>query len=238
MAAPPPEPVSVWIRPARSRRDQPTLSRDQIVDAALELLDAEGLTGLSMRRLGTRLNAGATSVYWHVANKDELLELAMDRVMGEVEVPDPEAAGGWRPAAEGYARSLRAMIHRHPWTMTQFGARPLLGPNAARVMEGTLVAFGHAGFTGFELEYALSLVVDYVIGAAGSESAWRNNQGERPAAEMVDELEPYFEQVAARHPRLAEHARRIWANETAEVLEGRFTFGLKSVLDGLEARLG
>ncbi|MGI5166386.1 TetR/AcrR family transcriptional regulator C-terminal domain-containing protein [Spirillospora sp. CA-253888] len=238
MAARTSEPMSVWIRPARGRRDQPALSRDQIVDAALELLDAEGLTGLSMRRLGTRLNAGATSVYWHVANKDELLELAMDRVIGEVEVPDPEAVGGWRPAAEGYARSMRAMIYRHPWTMTQFGARPLLGPNASRVMEGTLAAFGHAGFTGYELEYALSVVVDYVIGAAGSEAAWRNNQGERPMADVMNELEPYFEQMTALHPRLAEHARQIWAKETAEVLEGRFTFGLESVLDGLQARLG
>ncbi|WP_067486303.1 TetR/AcrR family transcriptional regulator [Actinomadura hibisca] len=238
MAARPSQPVSVWVRPARNRRDQPTLGRDQIVDAALELLDAEGLTGLSMRRLGAKLNAGATSVYWHVANKDELLELAMDRVMGEVEVPDPEAAGGWRPAAEGYARSLRTMIHRHPWTMTQFGARPLLGPNAARVLEGTLVAFGHAGFTGFRLEYALSLVVDYVIGAAGSESAWMKNQGGQTASEILAELEPYFAAVAGRHPRLAAHAREIWANETAEVLEGRFTFGLESVLDGLEKRVG
>src|SRR4051812_49283757 len=113
--------ASVWTRPPRAKREQPTLDRDQIVDAAMELLDAEGLDGLSMRRLGTKLNSGATTVYWHVANKDELLELALDRAMAEVTVPGPDE-DGWRAAATGFAHSLRTMIHRHPWTVTLFGS--------------------------------------------------------------------------------------------------------------------
>ncbi|TDD87388.1 TetR/AcrR family transcriptional regulator [Actinomadura rubrisoli] len=229
-----PVPTSVWTRPARSRREQPTLTRDQIVDAALELLDAEGLNGLSMRRLGTRLNSGATSVYWHVANKDELLELALDRVMAEVTVPDP--ADGWRAAATGYARSLRTMIHRHPWTVTLFGSRPLLGPNAVRVMDEVLAAFGEAGFTGFDLEYAWSLVVDYVIGAAGSEASWATNQSGTTAAEWIETLGPYLAELDEHRPRLSSHVREIWAKDTDALLEGHFAFGLACVLDGLEAR--
>ncbi|MFD0683634.1 TetR/AcrR family transcriptional regulator [Actinomadura fibrosa] len=228
-------PSSVWTRPARARRDQPTLTRDQIVDAALALLDAEGLDGLSMRRLGTRLNSGATSVYWHVANKDELLELAMDRVMAEVAVPDP-ADGGWRAAAAGYARSLRAMIHRHPWTVTLFGSRPMLGPNSTRVLDEVLVAFGAGGFTGFDLEYAWSLVVDYVIGAAGSEASWQVNQTGASAADWIGALGPYLAGIRADRPQLAAHIEEVWAKETGDVLEGRFAFGLGCVLDGLEAR--
>src|ERR687893_1971585 len=79
---------SVWTRPRRARGGQPALSREQIVRAAIEILDAEGAAGLSMRRLGTRLGSGATSLYWHVAHKDELLELAVDEVLGEVYVPE------------------------------------------------------------------------------------------------------------------------------------------------------
>ncbi|WP_067814601.1 TetR/AcrR family transcriptional regulator C-terminal domain-containing protein [Actinomadura kijaniata] len=236
MTAAGPAMETVWTRPARTRREQPSLSRDQIVGAALELLDAEGLTGLSMRRLGTRLNAGATSVYWHVANKDELLELVLDHVMGEVDVPDP-AAEGWRAAAAAYARSLRAMIHRHPWTVTLFGARPMLGPNATRVMDDVLGALGHAGFTGFDLEYAVSAIVDYVIGAAGGESSWAAGQPEASPAEVTDALRPYLARIADAHPRVAAHAREVWAAETREVLEGRFTFGLDCLLDGIAARL-
>ncbi|QFG23425.1 TetR/AcrR family transcriptional regulator [Actinomadura sp. WMMB 499] len=229
-------PASVWVRPEKARREQPALGRDQIVDAALALLDAEGLDGLSMRRLGARLNSGATSVYWHVANKDELLELALDRVMAEVTVPEPGAAGGWRAAATGYARTFRAMIHRHPWTVTLFGRRPMIGPNATRAMDEAIAAFAAAGFDGLDVEYAWSLVVDYVIGAAGGEASWWSGQSGTTSAAWIEALGPYLERIAAERPRLASHVREVWTADTAEVLDGRFEFGLACVLDGIEAR--
>ena len=79
---------SVWTRPPRPAKTS-GLGRDQIVAAVVELLDAEGLDALSMRKLGAKLNAGATSLYWYVANKDELLELALDEVWGLVDTPEP-----------------------------------------------------------------------------------------------------------------------------------------------------
>lgn len=230
----PQPPESVWTRPARARRDHPSLSRDQIVGTALALLDAEGLEGLSMRRLGTKLNAGATSVYWHVGNKDELLELAIDHVLAELTAPDP---GGWRAAAEGYARSLRAVIVRHPWTVTLFGSRPMLGPNALRSLDRVLGIFEHAGFKGQDLEYAQAVLVDYVIGAAGSEASWLANQKGVTAGDWMASLRPYMDQVAQDFPRLATHLGNVWSQSEAEVLEDRFTFGLACVLDGIAARL-
>ena len=228
-------PESVWVRPQRTRREQPTLTRDQIVDAALDLLDAEGLDGLSMRRLGTRLNSGATSVYWHVANKDELLELALDRVMGEVRVPRLDA-GGWRAAVAGYARDLRGMIHRHPWTVPLFGARPMIGPNATRVLDEVIGAFDGAGLTGLDLDNAMSLIADYVIGAAGSEASWQDVHGAATGEDWIQALGPYLAGIEERHPRLAAHIREVWTRETAEVVEQRFDYGLSCVLDGIEAR--
>ncbi|WP_433145638.1 TetR/AcrR family transcriptional regulator [Actinomadura nitritigenes] len=228
-------PESVWVRPRRAKREQPTLTRDQIVDAALELLDAEGLDGLSMRRLGTRLSSGATSVYWHVANKDELLELALDRVMGEVRVPGPDA-GGWRAAVAGYARDLRAMIHRHPWTVPLFGARPMIGPNATRVLDEVIGAFDGAGLTGLDLDNAMSLIADYVIGAAGSEASWQSAHGTATGEDWMRTLGPYLAEIAERHPRLTAHIREVWTRETADVVEQRFDYGLSCVLDGIEGR--
>ncbi|MEU6744790.1 TetR/AcrR family transcriptional regulator [Actinomadura nitritigenes] len=228
-------PESVWVRPRRAKREQPTLTRDQIVDAALELLDAEGLDGLSMRRLGTRLSSGATSVYWHVANKDELLELALDRVMGEVRVPGPDA-GGWRAAVAGYARDLRAMIHRHPWTVPLFGARPMIGPNATRVLDEVIGAFDGAGLTGLDLDNAMSLIADYVIGAAGSEASWQGAHGTATGEDWMRTLGPYLAEIAERHPRLTAHIREVWTRETADVVEQRFDYGLSCVLDGIEGR--
>ena len=80
------------------RMPRDTLTRDQIVTAAIGLLDAEGLEGLNMRALGTRLGSAATAVYWHVGSKENLIALAADQVWNEITLSDP-AAAGWRPAA-------------------------------------------------------------------------------------------------------------------------------------------
>ena len=96
-----------------------TLSRDQIVTAALELLDAEGLEGMNMRALGKRLDSAATAVYWHVGSRESLIALAADRAWAEVELPDP-AAVGWRTAAYQMATSEYAMLTRHSWLVQAF----------------------------------------------------------------------------------------------------------------------
>src|SRR5579872_5659660 len=95
------------------------LSREQIVRAAIDLLDAEGLDGLSMRSLGTRLGSAATAVYWHVESKANLIALAADRVWGEVSLPDL-AVTEWRTAAEEMATGLHAMLTSHPWMVQAF----------------------------------------------------------------------------------------------------------------------
>lgn len=88
---------SEWAR-RRQQREQPALSQDRIVSEAIRLLDDKGIEALSMRSLGTRLGAGATSLYRHVANKDELIELVVDEVYGEMQVPDADDPAAWRAA--------------------------------------------------------------------------------------------------------------------------------------------
>jgi AcrR family transcriptional regulator len=97
-------------QPARAARE--TLIRDQIVRAAVELLDADGLDGLSMRRLGSRLGSSATAVYWHVKDKADLVVLAADAVWAEIDLPDVEAVG-WRGAATSMAHGLYAKKESH-----------------------------------------------------------------------------------------------------------------------------
>src|SRR5437762_1644906 len=91
-----------------------TLTRDQIIDAAIELLDAEGLEGLNMRSLGLRLGSAATAVYWHVGSKENLIALAGDRVWNEIALPDLDTTA-WRTSATAMATELYAMLTRHPW---------------------------------------------------------------------------------------------------------------------------
>jgi AcrR family transcriptional regulator len=230
--------TSVWVRPPRSRRGQPTLSREQIVGAAIELLDAEGLDGLSMRRLGARLGAGATSVYWYVTNKDELLELAVDEIMGEVEVPEPGEVG-WRAAASGFAQGFRAMILRHTWISGLFGIRPAIGPNAMRVSDQAIKVLTAAGFSGRDLAHASALLMSHAIGSAATDSALQTatSRAGKSANELVEEMEPYVHRVAADYPNYFAWWQRNKSLDWEKQQEDGFGFGLERLLDGLQTWL-
>ncbi|MBF6213922.1 TetR/AcrR family transcriptional regulator C-terminal domain-containing protein [Nocardia puris] len=164
---------SVWARPQRRRRDQPALSREQIVAAAIDLLSSEGIDALSMRKLGAKLNAGATSLYTHVANKEEIIELVADQVIGELAVPDPADPRGWRGALLGFATELRALILRHPWMSSVFGeiGTLYLGPNMMRSCEGVLSVLHSAGFDERRADNAMNVLMAYVIGITSAEAA-------------------------------------------------------------------
>ncbi|MFI6042052.1 TetR/AcrR family transcriptional regulator C-terminal domain-containing protein [Nocardia sp. NPDC051321] len=229
---------SVWTRP-RKGREQPALTREQIVAEAVALLDAEGMEALTMRQLGARLNAGATSLYRHVANRDELIELIVDEVYGEVRVPVIADPSAWRAAAEGCAESLRAMILRHPWMASTLGQVGLsyLGPNVMRFTELLVGLFEAGGFPEDETSDAISLVTSYVVGMGISEAAWlgllaRSGQTEH---EMVAQLRPVAEEAAKDYPK-SQHAN--WDADPAEQRDRKFRYGLHRILDGLEARRG
>lgn len=124
-----------------------TLTRDQIVRTAVELLDAEGLEGLNMRALGNRLNSAATAMYWHVKNKDNLVLLTTDQVWSELTLPDLDAVD-WRTAATAMATDLYAMFTRHPWLVQVFTAHVVYGEGKARHDDHSLAVYESAGFTG------------------------------------------------------------------------------------------
>lgn len=233
---------SVWTRPPRERREQPALSRDQIVAEAIQLLDAEGLEALSMRKLGTRLGAGATSLYRHVANKDELIELVLDEVYGELRAPTVSGPDSWREGTAECAHAVRAMILRHPWTATVLGGAgtAYLGPNLMRLTEGMLAMLESAGFTLEEANGAITTVVAYVIGMTSAEAAVLTmiTRSGRTETEWVEQVLPAAQQAAADYPRLsalyASHARQ----DPQRTREEEFGKGLQRILDGLAAARG
>ncbi len=129
-------------RPARRRRDP--ISRVAIVDTAVRLLDTDGLDAFSMRRVADELNTGAASLYWHVGSKDGLLDLVMDRVIGEQRVPDPEPAR-WPDQVRELARSQREICLRHRWIVEVSIGRIPMGPNALRYSERVLAILRSGG---------------------------------------------------------------------------------------------
>ncbi|NJP98205.1 TetR/AcrR family transcriptional regulator [Nonomuraea sp. FMUSA5-5] len=228
---------SVWARPRPDRR-QPLLTRESIVAEAVRLLDEEGLDNLSMRRLGSRLGAGATSLYRHVASKDELLELALDAVYEELPLPD---TGDWRTTVTEVARAMRATILRHPWLAAKLGDAGLayLGPNMLRQSEFVLGVMEDAGFPLAEADQAVTTVMAYVVGISTGEAAWLSTVARSGLTEqeLTEKLWPAAEQAVQDYPRLRARYAQQRDGDTSGVNQDTFEYGLQRVLDGLQARL-
>jgi AcrR family transcriptional regulator len=225
------------------RADMPrdTLTREQIVRAAIELLDADGVEGLSMRRLGDRLGSVATAVYWHVKSKDDLLVLAADAVWGEVELPDLGDVG-WRTAATRIAHDTYAMITRHPWLLPAMSTRLVYGPRKARYDDHCLAVYEAAGFTGADADNAHKTVFAFVLATALGEAAerlWRarvRRDGGNDEEQLRDTIARASE-IAMRFPRLRARIQALEDADPAAAGDQSFEFGLQVVLDGLQRRL-
>ncbi|MFJ3218551.1 TetR/AcrR family transcriptional regulator [Kitasatospora sp. NPDC086801] len=231
---------SVWARRQREP-DQPALSRAAIVREAITMLDAEGIEALSMRKLATRLNAGATSLYRHVATKDELMELAVDEVFGEITLP-PADSPDWRAAATEAAGAFRATALRHPWLSSVLGQAGLayLGPNLMAYGERLTALFGSAGFP--EPTRAIDTLISYVVGMSTTEAAWLTTvarAGESEAA-FITRLMPAAREATSGLDHLTSAYATAYTapdQDPAAIRDAKFTYGLHVVLDGLALRL-
>ncbi|MEV6955359.1 TetR/AcrR family transcriptional regulator [Streptomyces sp. NPDC051183] len=128
--------TSVWLAaspaaPARRRSEAPSgLDRDRITAATVRLLDAEGLARFSMRRLAAGLGVTAMSLYWYVDTKHDLLELALDRALGELALAAGTPETGWPGRLRALARGYRGLVAEHPWVAPLTAAYPNIGPHA------------------------------------------------------------------------------------------------------------
>lgn len=230
---------SVWARPRRNPRS--TLTREQIVAEALRLLDSEGIGALSMRKLAAGLGAGATSLYWHVANRDELIELILDEIYAEIDLPDADEAQDWRAATRRSAHSMRATILRHRWVVSVLDhlVTAHLGPNQTRMAERMLALLETAGFPLPEAERTLNTISAYVIGVAIGEAAmhnWLDRHGQT-AQDWIDSAMQQAKQATQDSPRLREVVTSYEDKDPQKAQEEDFEYGLERVLDGLQARL-
>jgi AcrR family transcriptional regulator len=217
-----------------------TLTREQIIEAAIALLDSEGLEGLNMRALGSRLGSAATAVYWHLGSKENLVALASDQAWHEIALPDV-AAVDWRTAATPLATELYAMLKRHPWLLQAFGSFLSYGPGKARHDDCGLAIYEAAGFIGAEADQAATSVFTFVLGnalgpaAAASLTRRLDREGD-DADELMRENMLRAREIASGYPRLGARLETASA-EYGAAPEHTFEFGLQAILDGLGARL-
>lgn len=217
---------SVWLRPRRAAKDEPPLSRARIVEAAVAVLDEVGIERLTMRRLAERLGVVAPSLYWHVDTKDDVIDLAVDAIFGEVSA-DAHRVVHWREDIIEVLAAWRAALLRHPWASAVAARRrPSIGPNFLTQMENLQSTLVRAGFTGSALSAATWALYNHVMGSASTETALHITDEERRVGQ---------EQLRAnadRYPTLAS-GDYLYDDDW----DGSFTTGLHYLLDGLDVQL-
>jgi AcrR family transcriptional regulator len=196
------------------------------VDAAIQVLDGHGLEGLSMRRVAEVLGTGPASLYWHVADKEQLIHLILDRVMGEIELPEPDPSR-WEEQIREFARSGRAMFRRHrDLGLASLGRIPM-GPNLIRIVEWMLGLLRGAGIPNRPATWFADLIA--LVGAAQSIEDDIASTGDDP---VVDAMGDYLAALPAEQfPNLA----AVAADMVVGSADDRFEFGLDLLIRGLKS---
>jgi AcrR family transcriptional regulator len=218
----------------RTKRRTDALSKERIVGAAIEILDADGESALTFRALAARLATGPGAIYWHVASKNELLAAATNNVIARV-MTDVVSGAEPREAIRAIALGVFDAIDAHPWVGTQLSGEPW----QSAVMEifegigGQLLALGVPERSQFNCASAL---VNYVLGLAGQYAA-----GARLLPREMDRS-AFLAAVAARWTRL-DPAEYPFVHRMAAQLAGhddreQFLAGIDLILAGIGAQSG
>ncbi|MGD0809788.1 MAG: TetR/AcrR family transcriptional regulator C-terminal domain-containing protein [Acidimicrobiales bacterium] len=223
-----PEPP--WYRPDAQPRVP--LTREAIVDAALAVLDAVGMDGLSMRRVAQELGTGAASLYWHVRNKDELFQLVFDRVTREIVLPEPDAAR-WQDQLKLLGYEMRKALSKHrDVARISFGRVPT-GPQMALLTEWLFTLLQPVGIPDRAIAYIGDVAGLYVGAFCFEESLGVSSPtGEDlPPEQIVEMFRGYMQSLPAeRFPRTLASLDLIFEFNP----EDRFEFGLDLMISGLE----
>ncbi len=219
----------------------PENDRERIVHAAIGIADAEGLGGLSMRRLAGALRMPTMSLYRFVADRDELILLMIDQLMADYPPPrhvSPER-DGWRACVEALARLQWSMYRRHKWLAQALSfTRPHLAPHAMAHTEWAMQALDGHGLTPNLQFRAAVMLANHVRGTAVGleEEAQAEQETGMTDGEWFQTQQNRFAAVLATG-RLPMMSRFLAGEDQAFDLDILVDFGLQRILDGLERLL-
>jgi len=207
------------------------LSRERIIEAAIGMADAGGIDSLSMRRLAQELGVEAMSIYYHVPNKQEILNAIADRVVGEIELPD--GAEPWRAALRRLALSARDAFTRHPWAANLVLSGAGTSPARIAYMEAILGTLRQAGFSAAMTDHGYHAIESHIMGF----TLWQVGMDLGTADELAALATGFLATLpGGAFPYLEEHVHQhLLPRDPAD--EGEFAFGLELILEGLERRL-
>jgi AcrR family transcriptional regulator len=207
------------------------LTRDRIIEAALRVMDAEGLEGVTMRRIGRELGVEAMSLYNHVEDKDDILDGVTERVMTEFEYP--VRTGDWAEDARAMAREWRRLLRLHPSVIQLLAERhkPLEGPAAYGAMDAALGLLRSAGLSERDAAQAFNALVSYILGYVTMEPGLMIGYDEEHATQLDLALEAVggsgLDNVMACFPHFTDCDT-----------DQQFDFGLDLIFRGIRAGVG
>lgn len=203
------------------------LTKDGVIQAAIRLADAGGLEALSMRKLGRELDVEAMAFYHHFANKSQLIDGMIDRIHGDITVPQTEVS--WREFMQSRAESAFEVLLLHPWAAPIMEAGVTPGPSTLRDSDNCIKCFRKAGFSIPMTVHAVTVLNIYIYGAAEL-YARLNFSNSQEAAEFSETIReqfpiedyPYLGEIITKHMMKAHYNAR-----------DEFEFGLNLILDGI-----
>ena len=213
---------------SKARRRRP-LTRDAILDAAIELADRDGLEAVTMRRLGQRVGVEAMSLYKHVADKDDVLAGIADRIAQEFVLPSRETDR--RDSLRASYLEAYQVLLRHPWAAGLLESTPRPGPARLAYLEAVVGVLRDAGFSLPEVAHAFGALDSHLYGFTLQATSLPFDVAEAPetAAALAEALPP------DQFPNLIAMASMVAEADDGYPLD--VTFGLDLILDGLARRL-
>ncbi|WP_410654448.1 TetR/AcrR family transcriptional regulator [Amycolatopsis sp. lyj-112] len=227
-------------QPTRGRK--PKLTLDKVIATAVALADAEGQATGSMSQIAKELGVGTMTLYTYVPGKAELLDLMVDSVLAERDLPGPgdPLPDGWREQVRLYADRTLTVFRRHPWIQGMSMVRPVLGPGLMAGQEYLIATVSDIGLAPRKAAAAANGIEVYV--QANAALTAETAQVEQQTGQSTDAWwgqrsvfwEKYFD--VDRHPAMT----RMWESggydvDTCEAVDEAFVFGLERMLDGIEA---
>ncbi|MBF6327214.1 TetR/AcrR family transcriptional regulator [Nocardia transvalensis] len=229
----------IWSLPEPPGRPTTSLSRADILRAALAIADAEGARALTMRRVATAVGASTPmSLYRYVGSKDGLVDLMIDAVYGEIPLPATPPVH-WRSGLETLALDTWDVIQRHLWFGELVHTRPPLGPNALRYFDFRFALLEPLGLSADDLTLITGAVDGHIVGAAlqaAEELRMRTRAGLTTDEELDAAARPLVEPMLAdgRYPAFTRWYRARTGAGPADPI----AWTLGCLLDGLTERLG
>ena len=215
---------------ANEARSREPLTRDRVIEAALRVMDEEGLEAVSMRRVAREVGVEAMSLYHHVEDKEDLLDGICEHIMAGFEFPDP--ADDWAENCKRGARAWRRLLQAHPAVMRLFAEQrgPTRSIDSMRPTEFALRILRASGLSDRDTAQAFHVFGGYIQGFVimelGSIAGGSDEEHTKMQAELADALPDEFPVLRA--------VSRFFAECDPDE---QFEFGLDLLIRGLEAKV-